>query len=398
MVKSLKINNRKKNPYLSIAAPADSYTMDLMMVSSYEVQNEDKPLRSKRNKILHNVHSGGVEYILVIIETTSRKIFVYPLKNKKAATVHEAFKKFFEDAHHRVNNVTSDLGNEYQDIWKDDYFTNERCIRFYKVNTSENYHSPLAMVDRAIRTLRGLLSVYFSETGRYDFQNALPKIVELYNDTEHSSLYTYRAKGRKRYYYTPNEVWLSPVLMKIINQKDRLRGEKGKKFLEKNFELGKKYHYRIGGDEFSKGKKSGMVSNDEVTLIQRKGNSFYVKSDNPKLNKKLIPYRNLFPAKENRGKLTSKVYKMTEKGLVEVEAKMLPQMSVKQHRTIMALTDNNPDKLKSMILPGRTRSETRLYASKQNVKDKKKGKKKRDIGIDTKNILNSKLRPRRKKR
>lgn len=381
MVKSLKINNRKRNPLLSIAPPPDSYTMDLMEISSYAVQNEDKPMVSKRNKILHNVHSGGIEYILVIIEATSRKIFVYPLKNKKADIVHKAFKKFFEDAHHRVNNVTSDLGNEFQDIWKNEFFNNQRCIRFYKINTSENYHSPLAMVDRAIRTLRGLLSVYFSETGKYDFQNALPKIVKLYNDTEHSSLYAYKEKGRKRY-YTPNEVWTSPNLMKVINQKDKLRGEKGAKFLEKNFKLGQKYHYRIGGDEFTKGKKSGMISNDLVTLTARQGNSFYVKSDNPKLNKKLIPYRNLFPTRENRAKLTTKVYKMTKDGLAEVDVKVLPQMSVKQHKTIMALTDNNPDKLKSMILPGKTRSQTRLYASKQNVNNKKN--KKRDILKTTK--------------
>lgn len=358
MVKSLKINNRRQNPYIKISAPPDSFTMDIMDVTSYPAQDKDRPLHSKRYKILSNVHSAGHEYVLVLIETTSRKIFAYPMRNKTAATTYEKFQQFLKDSHNRVSNVTSDLGNEYTKIW-DDKELRKRGVRFFKVNASENYHTPLAMVDRAIRTLRTLLYLYFSESGKYNFHEAIPKIVEIYNNTTHSSLYVHVGKGRKREYFTPDQVWTSPILMKKINRKDWKRGEKGRKFYERRFKLGQQYHYRIGGDEFSKSKRSGMISNDVVTLIGRQGKCFYVKSENPKLNKKIIPYRNLFPVTKSEGELTKKVYKMSKTGLVEVPAKRIPRMSVRKHRDLMALTDRKPERLQKMLLPGRTRRQTR---------------------------------------
>lgn len=70
--------------------------------------------------------------------------------------------------------------------------------------------------------------------------------------------------------------------MQLIRQKDKQMGEKGRKFLEENMvkgmELRTKFNYVVHGDDFSKERRMRMISNDLVTLIGRKDNSFYVKT------------------------------------------------------------------------------------------------------------------------
>ena len=68
----------KANPFLPIVASPGAYTMDLMEVSLYVVDNYNKPLHAQSNALNANVHAGGYKFILVLIETTSRKLFAYP--------------------------------------------------------------------------------------------------------------------------------------------------------------------------------------------------------------------------------------------------------------------------------------------------------------------------------
>lgn len=301
---SLKPYTGRLNPYLSINSPPNSFYMDLMELSSYTVRKANFPMRAERRKIVPNLHSGGYSHILVIIEGTSRKLFAYPLKNKSAPTVYESFKNFLEDATYRVNSITSDSGGEYADIWKSKE-AKEHKIKFYKVVAADGYHTPLAKVDRVIRTLRLMITNYFNKYKRIDWHKILPKIVEIYNTSKHQSLFAYKKSDGKREYFTPNQVWTSPILAKIVRNNDIEKGKKGNKYLEDKFVLDNKteYKYIIDGDPFMKGSKKGMVSDDTVTLLARVGNSFQVCSDNKDIDGKLIPYQKLIPKRKTKGKL-----------------------------------------------------------------------------------------------
>lgn len=304
---SLKPYTGRRNPYLSVSAPPNSFYMDLMELNSYLVRKQNFPTRVERRKIIPNLHTGGYSHVLVIIESTSRKVFAYPLKNKTAAEVYKSFKDFLEDADYRVNSITSDSGGEYSDIWKSKE-GKEYKIKFYKVVATEGHHTPLAKVDRVIRTLKMMIMNYFNKYKRIDWHSVLPKIVEIYNSSKHQSLYATKKSDGKREYFTPNQVWSSPILAKIIRNNDKDKGKKGNKFFNDKLVADNKteYNYIIGGDPFMKGSKKGMVSDDSVTLLTRVGNSFQICSENKDLDGKLIPYQKLIPKRKSKGKLIKK--------------------------------------------------------------------------------------------
>lgn len=60
---------------------------------------------------------GGYEpeYItaLILVETTSRKAYGYPLHTKSAKEVFDAFKKFLIEVDYKIAKLTSDSGLEY---------------------------------------------------------------------------------------------------------------------------------------------------------------------------------------------------------------------------------------------------------------------------------------------
>ena len=207
--------------------------MDLMEISSYVVDNPDNPLHVQSNALNANLHAGGYKFILVLIETTSRKLYAYPLKNKKADTVLAAFEQFLKDCHRRIQYLTMDSGGEYAEIkrlLKD--IEDELYVNVHVVIAAEGQHTVLSRVDRVIRTLRELIFNYFAEYDRYDWYKVLPQIVEIYNNTKHSALWLYKGEKKKnRIYFTPEQVYNSGRLMKMISLKDAAMRKNGEKIL-----------------------------------------------------------------------------------------------------------------------------------------------------------------------
>ena len=359
----------KANPFLPIAASPGSFTMDLMEISSYVVDNPDKPLYADTNVLNANKYAGGYSYVLVLIETTSRKLFAYPLKNKNSDSVLTEFKKFMKDIHDRIQYLTMDSGGEYSKVKK--YLSEEKDylkVKTHEVIAAEGQHTVLSRVDRVIRTLREMLYNYFAEYGKFNWHDVLPYFVNAYNNTKHSSLWLY-TRLHDKIYFSPNQVYNSSRLMKMISQKDRVQRKAGKRYIKK-MDKGDKFHYMVNTGAFSKGSKRGMVSRDTVKLVQRIGNSFKVKSSNPNLDGKIIPYRNLVKVRDNPrptsrllSALVSEIDKMID--LKKIETDKPKKIKPKSNRELYNLSRNNfyyPDEEKGMnnnIIEGRTRSQSK---------------------------------------
>ena len=97
-----------------------------------------------------------------------------------------------------------------------------------------------------------------------------------------------QSKKKNRIYFTPEQVYNSGRLMKMISLKDAAMRKNGKKYWNENMINGSEYHYVVNTSAFSKGSKKGMLSKDKVTIKGRVGNSLIVKSDNPNLDGKII--------------------------------------------------------------------------------------------------------------
>jgi len=128
--------------------------------------------------------NDGVNHILVLIDTFSRKIWCYPLKTKSSAEVVNAFKNHFEkDADNIFFVANVDGGTE---------FFNKRM---YDLLNKYSIHIELgsglskqAFVERVNKTIQILIYKYLIENETNRYIDVLDDIVKSYNTRPHRAL------------------------------------------------------------------------------------------------------------------------------------------------------------------------------------------------------------------
>lgn len=165
----------KKNFQFRITAPPYSFQVDVALLPAYKKSN------------------SGVDKFFIAVDILSRKAFAYPLKNGEMSSVLKAYEQFltevYETASAPVNSVAGDaffdnnafrsMNEEldilvYTDVAKDDHIT--------------KMGDKLGIVDRCIRTIKQLIQKYMLIHKTTKWTTFLHTIVELYNNTPHSSI------------------------------------------------------------------------------------------------------------------------------------------------------------------------------------------------------------------
>ena len=119
-------------------------------------------------------------YLLTAIDIFTRYAFVEPLKNKKASTFLEGFKRIAERAVTLPQRILADRGAEIKNKSFADYCRQNKI----KLLHSDNYiHAPF--VERFNRTLKTLMYRYMTSRETERFIDVLPRLVETYNSREH---------------------------------------------------------------------------------------------------------------------------------------------------------------------------------------------------------------------
>jgi len=159
-------------------------------------------------------NDGGYKYILTILDGFTRYAFCVPLKDKKGLTVYNAFQKVINDSKRTPDKLWVDQGKEFynEHMYKlfkykksdvldklDDEYKN----KIYSVfNSSKN-----PIIERFNRTLTNKLWMYFTINKSQKWVNLLPKVVNEYNNSIHSTIQT-----------TPKIASINPSLVKISEQ------------------------------------------------------------------------------------------------------------------------------------------------------------------------------------
>lgn len=127
--------------------------------------------------------NSGTRYLLLVIECTSRKIFVRPLPNKEGGTVAKAFKTILKQFDQIPDLCRTDRGSEFRDKNNFQKVLSDNNIRHVYANNTEK----CAMCERAGQTLQRRLHRYMTYKNTYRFLNVLQDIVKSINDTPHAS-------------------------------------------------------------------------------------------------------------------------------------------------------------------------------------------------------------------
>lgn len=142
-----------------------------------------------------------------------------------------------------------------------------------------NEHNQMGILDRFVRTLKGLLEKYFVSQNKYNWIDIIDKIINNYNNRWHTTLNT-----------SPDSVFTSESL------KDKIRVQLSKKDeqaqINKNkLDVGDMVRVINQKKTFEKGQK--QFSEETYTINEIVGNSFYLTNANGNKIRRTYRYHQL---------------------------------------------------------------------------------------------------------
>ena len=129
-------------------------------------------------------YNKGIKYLLCAIDLFSRYAWVIPIKDKKGASIVNAFKKIISEGR-KPNKIWVDQGSE---------FYNQSFKDFLKINNIEMYSTcnegKSVVAERFIRTIKTKIHKYITAISKNVYYNVLDDIVNKYNNTVHKTIKT----------------------------------------------------------------------------------------------------------------------------------------------------------------------------------------------------------------
>jgi len=247
----------KKIKSYKINGPPNSFQIDIVLLPSYQKSNK------------------GLREFLMIIDILSRKIWAYPLKNGKMDTVIQEYRLF-------VNSVGKD---KIMSVEGDDFFStsafkeyNKQCgietfTDIAKDDHLTNHGNKLGIIDRAVRTIKNYIEKYLLVYNTTKWVEVLPQLIELYNDSSHSSLnnktpdeaYTDETYLLKK--YVKNQKYNDDIQSKLdLHVGDRVRAVVGKNVFDKEKAPFSKEIYTI---EMEDGRRL-IIKDEQGTAVKRR--------------------------------------------------------------------------------------------------------------------------------
>jgi Integrase core domain len=158
----------------------------------------------------------GIRYILVVINVFSKYVWAEPVKRKTGEEVTRAMKKILLQMKTMPKNLQTDLGKEFYNKEFKELMSSKGVNHYSTFSTLK-----ASVVERVNRTLKSKMWKQFSLQGSYKWLNMLPKIIQDYNNTKHSTI------GMKPIDVTQKN---APTLLKTVYSHLKTIDPKPKKF------------------------------------------------------------------------------------------------------------------------------------------------------------------------
>ena len=158
-------------------------------------------------------HNNNTSYLLAAIDCFSRYAYVEPLKNKKAETTLEGFKRILQRSKQKPRLIQVDQGSEFKGVFKK-YLTENNIHSF---STSQD--TKAAIVERFIRTIQNRIYRFLSAENTLRYIDALQDIVTSYNNTRHRTIGISPSDVNER---NEREIWNKQYKKYLHSRKDHL--------------------------------------------------------------------------------------------------------------------------------------------------------------------------------
>lgn len=175
---------------------------------------------------LHSKNNRGFKFILIVIDTYTKYVWVEALKNKSAKEVTRGMGNILKKNHPKLlqtDNGTEFYNKQFQDLMK------KYNIKHY--STYSNIKA--SIVERVIRTIKNKIYKNFTANGSYNWYNSLSKVIFDYNNTKHRTINC-----------TPHEAQTKPIQLNLT---------KSEKYVKPKFKINDKVRISKYKHAFSKG-------------------------------------------------------------------------------------------------------------------------------------------------
>lgn len=280
---------RYQDKKLKITAPPFSFQIDIAHLPQFKRANK------------------GISQFFLAVDIVSRKAFAYPMKKGTMTEVLKAYEQFLIDAGEPVNSVAGDAFfdndafqtmnqelniNVYTDVAKDDHIT--------------KMGDKLGIVDRATRTLKQLIQKWMLAHDTVKWTEFLPKVLDLYNSTPHSSL---------KNSHTPDEVYDDADYMNGLYKGQRTKNERAFESIKRDLKPGSRVRAMVGKGQFEKEK--ARFSTEVYTIVRQEGYRFVLEDEKGKELTRLYRPSELLPAKSEESEKVKRAEKRMRKAVKE---------------------------------------------------------------------------------
>ena len=141
----------------------NSYQIDLMFYNQYKTKNK---------------HFVG---LFTAINIVSRKAYAYPIKNRSLSEITRVFDKWLSELPEKPQVISSDNEKSFVNLYK------KNDIKYFTSLPGE-HAGKTALVDSFHRTLRNMINRYMALYKTNNYIDVLPKLMNNYNNSTHSSI------------------------------------------------------------------------------------------------------------------------------------------------------------------------------------------------------------------
>ena len=145
--------------------------------------------------------NGGVRYLLTVIDVLSKYAWAVPIKTKTGDDTLEAFKSIIHTSGRQPDKLQTDEGREFTNKKMQDWLAAVGIHWFHTYSDKK-----ASICERFNRSLKSLMWKYFTYKQTHKWVDILPKFLENYNNTVHSSI---KMKPKDVTLQNDHQAWLA---------------------------------------------------------------------------------------------------------------------------------------------------------------------------------------------
>lgn len=131
----------------------------------------------------YSTKNKNYKYILMVIDTFSKKGYARPIKNKGAIEVTNAFKSILKEAKDSPKNLHSDEGLEFFNS------TFQDLMKLHNINHYNTFTKKKAAIcERWNRTIKSMMWKVFTERNSEKWIDILQSLIDQYNNKKHGTI------------------------------------------------------------------------------------------------------------------------------------------------------------------------------------------------------------------